>query len=186
MSMPARRQQGRQCRDREMKLLSQNNALVVMRRMAPLFAVIVTAGALGACSIWAEPQATPLPPTSAAAREAEARAQTQAPEPAPEDVAAEGVTFEPSPRAPAPPSEPRDPNGVTVSGSVERQIAPPDGDPRSVSERTADIRAWDQCVTRAQNAAMGDPNRPDLTTPEELCRGRLGMSSRSAVPDSRR
>jgi hypothetical protein len=79
-----------------------------------------------------------------------------------------------------------DPNSVVVRGVAERPVPPPDTDPRSTSERMADIRAWDQCVMRIQNTSESDPLRPMLDTPEEVCRVRLGMASRQSIPDSRR
>ena len=95
--------------------------------------------------------------------------------------AAQGV------QAPPPPA-PRnaDDADVIVPGVVERQVPPPEGDPRSVQERMADVRAWDTCVMHAQARTSGDPMRPQLDPPEETCRHSLGMASRLAVPDSRR
>jgi hypothetical protein len=92
-------------------------------------------------------------------------------------VAAEGVTVPPD--APPPPA---DPNSVVVPGAVERPVASPSGDPRSAEQRMRDIRAWDDCVLRAQAAGEADPTRPSLDQPEDVCRSRLGMASRNAVP----
>ena|SRR5688572_23928024 len=75
---------------------------------------------------------------------------------------------------------------VVVPGVRERQVPPPGGDNRSVSERMSDIRAWDDCVMRVQGRGESDPMRAQLDSPEDVCRERLGMSSRTSVPDSRR
>lgn len=74
---------------------------------------------------------------------------------------------------------------VVVPGVRERQVQPPNGDPRSNAERMEDIRAWDQCVMRVQGAAEANPMRPQLDTPEDYCRQSLGMSDRTALPASR-
>jgi len=74
---------------------------------------------------------------------------------------------------------------VIVPGQREQQIAPPNGDPRSTSERMQDIRSWDQCVTRVQSAFERDPMRPQLDSPEEYCARSLGMADRDAIPISR-
>lgn len=105
------------------------------------------------------------------------------PTPAPAPVA-EGVA---APPAPAPQRQASGGSAdLVVPGIVDRQVPPPSGDPRSVAERMADIRAWDACVTRAQGAAEGDPMRPQLQSPEEICTQALGMAGRNAVPISRR
>lgn len=137
---------------------------------------------LAACSIWAvdENGHAPPPPAPPSA------ASPSLPAPA---AGASDVQFQERPPTPPPAVQTTptaDPNEVVVRGEVERQSAPPAGDPRSVSERMADVRAWDDCVVRAQNAAGGDPNRPSMDSPEEVCRARLGMSNRNAIPDSRR
>lgn len=75
---------------------------------------------------------------------------------------------------------------VIVQGQVDRQVPPPEGDPRSTAERMRDVRAWDQCVSRAQAAGEVDPMRPAMETPEELCARALGMADRFAMPISRR
>lgn len=75
---------------------------------------------------------------------------------------------------------------IVVPGQREQQVRPPAGDPRSTAQRMEDVRAWDQCVTRAQAAFESDPMRPQLTTPEDYCGQSLGMTSRLAVPESRR
>ncbi len=75
---------------------------------------------------------------------------------------------------------------IVVPGQREQQVRPPAGDPRSMSQRMEDVRAWDQCVMQVQSAFESDPMRPQLTTPEEYCRSSLGMASRTAVPESRR
>ncbi|HCK84096.1 MAG TPA: hypothetical protein DHW63_06150, partial [Hyphomonadaceae bacterium] len=74
---------------------------------------------------------------------------------------------------------------IVVPGQVQRQIPPPNGDPRSRAERIEDIRAWDQCVTSVQAAFESDPMRPQLQSPEEVCRTSLGMAARDGVPESR-
>lgn len=79
----------------------------------------------------------------------------------------------------------RDAGDVVVPGVRERQVQPPQGDPRSVSERMEDIRSWDQCVTRVQAAFESDPMNPQLDSPEEYCSQSLGMTNRNAVPLSR-
>ncbi|MGH6951365.1 MAG: hypothetical protein ACREH4_10850, partial [Vitreimonas sp.] len=76
--------------------------------------------------------------------------------------------------------------GIVVPGQREMQVQPPSGDPRSVAERTRDVRAWDQCITASQSAFESDPMRPQLDSPEEQCSRSLGMANRTAVPDSRR
>jgi len=55
------------------------------------------------------------------------------------------------------------------------ELAPP-------AQRMRDVRGWDKCVLSAQRNADADPLRPQMDTPEEYCRGRLGMQSRTAVP----
>lgn len=97
------------------------------------------------------------------------------------DVASEvRVTPEPRPQPRSSDDE------VIVQGQVDRQVPPPEGDPRSTAERVRDVRAWDQCVSRAQAAGETDPMRPAMETPEELCARALGMADRFAVPVSRR
>jgi hypothetical protein len=140
-------------------------------------------------------------PAPAARAPAQTQLPGQATAPLTAPNAAPGVTFaqaapEAEPTQTEPADEPApvitgtgtrsDPNSVVVRGVAERPVPPPGTDPRSTSERMTDIRAWDQCVMRIQNASESDPLRPMLDTPEELCRVRLGMSSRQAVPDSRR
>ena len=117
--------------------------------------------------------------------------ETQAPppstaqqQPAP-NVAAPNVSV----TTPAPQPQPQQRSGggdIVVPGQVERQVPVPDGDPRSTAERMADIRAWDRCVMQVQGQASSDPMRPQLDSPEEVCRNELGMSDRTAVPASRR
>lgn len=79
----------------------------------------------------------------------------------------------------------RDDDDVVVPGQRERQVRPPNGDPRSNAERMEDIRAWDQCVIRVQAAYDRDPMRPQLDTPEDYCRESLGMADRDSIPASR-
>jgi hypothetical protein len=105
-----------------------------------------------------------------------------APTPEPAPVAAPNVSV-PTPQ-PAQPAN-ADDDEVVVHGQVENQVRPPNGDPRNRIERMEDIRAWDQCVTHVQSALESDPLRPQLDTPEDVCRQSLGMASRTAVPESR-
>lgn len=95
------------------------------------------------------------------------------------------VAFAVTPRAEPPPRQSGE-DEVVIPGQSERQVPPPDGDPRSRFERREDIRAWDQCVIDLQGALESDPMGPQLQSPEEMCRGSLGMAGRDAVPDSRR
>ncbi len=88
--------------------------------------------------------------------------------------------------APAPTPTASNDEDVVVRGQVQRQIPPPAGDPRSNSERIEDLRAWDQCVSHAQASFETDPMRPQLDSPEDVCRGALGMASREGVTESRR
>lgn len=104
-------------------------------------------------------------------------------------VSAPAPTVTAQPAAPAPQVEPvttaSNDDDIVVPGARERQVQPPNGDPRSNGERMEDIRAWDRCVMRVQGAAEADPMRPQLDTPEDYCRQSLGMSNRTAVPESR-
>lgn len=95
----------------------------------------------------------------------------------------------PNVSVPAPAPAPRRASGedeIVIPGQAQRQITPPNGDPRSRAERIEDVRAWDQCVTGVQAAFDGDPMRPQLQSPEEVCANSLGMAARDAVPESRR
>jgi hypothetical protein len=74
---------------------------------------------------------------------------------------------------------------VIVPGQRERQVPAP-ADPRSTNERMQDIRAWDDCVMRVQNAFDADPMSAQLDQPEDYCARSLGMANRTAVPESRR
>jgi hypothetical protein len=74
-------------------------------------------------------------------------------------------------------------------GDVQVQperTATPTGDVRTASERADDIAAWDRCVVRAQGA-FENPGaaNPVSASPEEYCRRRLGMASRTATPQNR-
>jgi hypothetical protein len=156
--------------------------MVLAKRMifGPLAAVTLAA-CLGACSIWAVPEENARPARSVFAPQPVAVAPTPAPAPS-YSAAAPGVV---APAAPVRAAAASD-NTIVVPGPTrERQVTPPSGDPRSVSQRMADIRAWDDCVMHAQNV-NADPLRPSLDSPEDICRQRLGMSRRNAVPDSRR
>lgn len=131
---------------------------------------------LGACA--ASGERAPPPPVQTTAP----AAQPEAPAP---NVAAPGIAA-PGVAAPAPAPEPRrNPNEIVVPGGVERQVTPPNGDPRTVSERMEDIRSWDRCVTDAQGAFGSDPMRPQLDSPEQQCARALGMANRTSVPISR-
>jgi hypothetical protein len=83
------------------------------------------------------------------------------------------------------PSKPPSDGGVTVPGIIERPVPAPPGDPRTMRERMRDIRSWDKCVLRAQAHGDTDPMRPQLETPEDYCRERLGMAGRTSVPFDR-
>jgi hypothetical protein len=131
--------------------------------------------ALAAC-VSSDDASAPAPPPQAADP-----APAQAPQ---SDVAATGVVA-PDVQAPPAPAPPPPPGDIVVPGQVERAV-PPIGDPRSVGERAADVRAWDDCVVRAQGVAESDPMRPQMDTPEEACSRALGMANRTAVPESRR
>lgn len=74
---------------------------------------------------------------------------------------------------------------IVVPGRVDVPAPTPPGDPRSRAQRMRDIRAWDRCLIRAQSVADADPTRYQPETPEQLCRERLGMADRTAVPISR-
>lgn len=127
-------------------------------------------------------QAAPPPPAEARAPAPTPAPQQAQPAPAP-SVAAPDVSVAPPP--PSPPSQ-SDRGDIVVPGQTQQQVPAPAGDPRSASERMADIRAWDRCVMRIQGGAASDPTRPQLDSPEEVCRSELGMSNRTAVPNSRR
>jgi|CXWL01.1.fsa_nt_gi hypothetical protein len=135
------------------------------------------------------PRAAPALPPPTQTQSAQTQA-TPAPLPPPPvetravpDVASQArVTPEPRPVR----REPSEDDDIVVQGQAERQVPAPNGDPRSTIERVRDVRAWDQCVSRAQAAGEVDPMRPALETPEELCSRSLGMADRMAVPISRR
>ncbi|GAM97524.1 proline-rich protein [alpha proteobacterium U9-1i] len=130
-------------------------------------------------------QPAPLPPQQV--QPAPQTVQQSAPLPPPPVERAPPVASEAT-VAPAPRPAPRDAEDdeVVVESTREGQVPPPEGDPRSNLERMRDVRAWDQCVSRAQARGESDPMRPALDTPEELCARSLGMSDRFAVPVSRR
>lgn len=144
----------------------------------------IAAGALLALAACASPSneapaPSRAPPPDFASPQAPSPPPGAAPGVAAPGVVAPGVQAPPAPR-PAPP-----PGDVVVPGQVDRTL-PPTGDPRTSSQRAQDIRAWDQCVTRAQGTGDSDPMRPALDSPEDICRQSLGMASRNAVPDFRR
>jgi len=119
----------------------------------------------------AAPAAEPAPPPAATS--------AAAPTPPPGAVTVPGVAVTP------PPPRTTDENEIVVPGVQAQQVQPPHGDPRTQSERMADIRAWDHCVTRMQDQGARDPMRPDLEAPEDYCRRALHMADRLAVPDNR-
>jgi len=88
---------------------------------------------------------------------------------------------------PAPPKEAEpDDDSIDVPGTLERPVAPPDGDVRTPDQRRRDARAYDRCINRA--AARQSENssaNPVSANPEEVCRARMGMASRSSIPDAR-
>lgn len=156
------------------------------------------------------PVATPAPVVTPAAPAPQQQAAVTPPRPVvqPAPLAAQPVapTAQPTPRATAPvatspaaspapqaaqptqriTTRPND-NEVVVPGQVQRQVRPPQGDPRTNSERMEDIRAWDRCVIEVQGAAFdNDAMSPQLDTPEDVCRNQLGMADRTAIPISRR
>jgi hypothetical protein len=138
---------------------------------------------------------TPAPAPVAAAPPPSQGAVTPAPTAAPTPTPQRAVTTTPAP-APEPERQVaavddrpvvagRTSDEVIVPGQRERQVQPPNGDPRSASERMQDIRAWDQCVMRVQNAFEADPMSAQLDQPEDYCARSLGMADRTAVPQSR-
>lgn len=131
------------------------------------------------------PTTATAPPPQAAPAEPAPSQSTPPPSAAAPPASAPALT--PSPSAPPVASAPRsgEDETVVVPGARERQVQPPNGDPRSNAERMEDIRAWDRCVMRVQAAADADPLRPQLVTPEDYCRDTLGMANRNAVPASR-
>lgn len=106
------------------------------------------------------PAVTPPPPAAPAPTITAA-----APPPRPVTAAPPVTRTQAPPPAAVPPDQPiaatprddDDNSTVVVPGVRERQVQPPNGDPRSNLERMQDIRAWDQCVMRVQNAAEADP-----------------------------
>lgn len=176
----------------------------MFRRIAAAAALIAVAGCAGMESAGRNASRSPEPTRVASAPPVQAPApapQVAAPAPAPAPPisappVAAAATPPPSaassaPPAPAPqPDRPvataaRDDDDVVVPGQRERQVQPPNGDPRSNTERMQDIRAWDQCVVRVQSAYDRDPMRPQLDSPEEYCRESLGMADRTSIPQSR-
>lgn len=130
------------------------------------------------------PAVVAAPPPSSAPPVAVASAPPPRTHPAPAaapSVAAPGVSAPPRPQ----PVSRDDDDTVVVPGQVERQVEPPQGDPRSSAERMQDINAWDRCVTNVQAVYERDPMRPQLQSPEEYCAQNLGMANRNAVPVSR-
>ena len=159
-------------------------AQIWLTRGLVMAAAMASCLALSGClSIWAQPDQAGAP--AAAPASLPPPQQTPAPSQATTLTLPSGAA---APNVAAPPAPPR-PSGneeVIVPGTTQRQVPTPPGDPRSVSERMADIRSWDSCVMRAQGAGSGDPMRPQLESPEEICRRTLGMHGRTAVPDSRK
>lgn len=131
------------------------------------------------------PRVTAPPPTAPAAVTPPPAQSQVTPAPAPRVEAPPVVA--PQVSAPPPPRQTaaRD-DEIVVPGQRDTQVPPPNGDPRSRSERVRDIRAWDQCVSAAQAVYEDDPMRPQLDSPEDVCRRQLGMADRDAVPITRR
>jgi hypothetical protein len=147
----------------------------MLYRAAALTALMLIPACAGASS--AGRSAAPPPP---AAVEAPAL-PAPTPQPTPPSAAAPGVSVAtPAPRASAAAE-----NDIVVPGQTRRQIPPPGGDPRTMTERRQDVRAWDECVSEAQTAFDSDPMRPQMQSPEETCRSTLGMVDRESVPQSR-
>lgn len=147
------------------------------------------------------PQPTaPTTPPQAAATPAPAPVLTVPPQaraPSPPPVTAAAPPPAAAPTTPPPIAAPTTParapvltpqrsdDDIVVPGQREQQVLPPNGDPRSTSERMQDIRAWDRCVTTVQAAYERDALRPQMDTPEEYCSRSLGMANRDAIPLSR-
>lgn len=150
----------------------------MLRRVTFLSGLVVLAGCAGIEPVGrGVTRAAPSPVI--AAPPAAPSIQTDAPTP---PVAAENVT------APPPTSRRRSASGedeIVIPGQTERQVLPPNGDPRNRIERMEDLRAWDQCVMGEQDAFDGDPMSPRFDTPEDICRRWLGMADRDAVPETR-
>lgn len=138
---------------------------------AAIAAVILLAGCGGGEA--ARTEVSAAPPPSAAPAPSPPAAGNGSP-------AAPGVTV--------PPDRPvvEREGDIAVPGGRETPLPQTPADTRTTSQRMADIRAWDDCVTRAQDAAEANPNRVQLNSPEEICSQRLGMAGRTAVPESRR
>ncbi len=164
-------------------------------RSALVAALVLVTGCAGLTPVGRSAARAPAPPTEV---EAVAPATTPAPVAqvqAPPPVAAPQVTAPPPVAQSAPPNAPQNApraeasagdRDIIVRSGRETQVPPPAGDPRSMSQRMEDVRAWDQCVTAVQSAFDSDPMRPQLETPEEYCSRSLGMAERTAVPLSRR
>lgn len=157
----------------------------MMGRLAVLAALIALAGCAGVESAGrnaAAPSAlTDLPPPQPAAPATPGPLVTSPPQ-----AGALAPAAAPTETASAQDAEPAEDDAIVVPGQRDMQVQPPAGDPRSVAERTRDVRAWDQCVTASQSAFERDPMRPQLDSPEEYCSRSLGMADRTAVPESRR
>ena len=173
-------------------------------RIAMAAAVIALAGCAGMESAGRNASRSPEPTRAISAPPVQASAPAQAaPATSTPAPVAEAALPPPSttssappvstvqPAAPAPQADrpvrtaARDDEEVVVPGQRERQVRPPNGDPRSNAERMEDIRAWDQCVIRVQAAYDRDPMRPQLDSPEDYCRESLGMADRGSIPASR-
>ncbi len=150
----------------------------MLGRTAVLAALIALAGCASVESAGRNARGDLPPPPEAVAPadlSAPAPPMQSAPPPAPAQTAsAQGA------------DEDQGDGAIVVPGQREMQVQPPAGDPRSVAERTEDVRAWDQCVTGMQSSFERDPMRPQLDSPEEYCSRTLGMAERTAVPASRR
>lgn len=152
--------------------------------MGAALLVLASCAGLAPAGRNAERAPEPAAPVAAPAPVATQPAPAAAPAPTAPQPAAQPV---PAP-APVEAAAPRTGGGndIVVQGQAPARAIAPDGDPRSVDERRADMRSWDQCVMQVQNAFDADPMRPQLTTPEEYCATSLGMADRNAVPAGRR
>lgn len=174
----------------------------MLGRIAAAAALIALAGCAGMESAGRNASRSPEPARVATAPPAQAAPEQVAPTTSAPAPVAEATLPPPSATTSAPPvtaqaaaparqadrpvtTAARNDEEVVVPGQRERQVQPPNGDPRSNAERMEDIRAWDQCVIRVQAAYDRDPMRPQLDTPEDYCRESLGMADRSSIPASR-
>jgi hypothetical protein len=159
----------------------------MMGRPAVLAALIALAGCAGVEPVGRNAQRAPAPVAAEAPPQPAPSAVSPPPQaPPPAQAAAPQAAPAPTPTPPTETASAEEDNAIVVPGQRDVQVPPPAGDPRSVAERTEDVRAWDQCVTQVQSAFEHDPMRPQLDSPEEYCSRSLGMANRMAVPESRR